>query len=264
MSDRIAQLINIGREHYLAREYGSAETYLSQAATAKPSFPDVFNMLGVIFHSQGRYGEAEAAFEAALEINPNYTEAALNLSVTYNDIGKYEKARSLYGRVLTQSRREPGAIDPFAQGKIANMHADLGEAYAGLGRYEDAVREYSKALDLCPTFVDLRVRLGNVYRDMGMVHAALSEFERAKQLRPEFLAARINLGVVLYSLDRAGEAIAEWNAVLRIDPKNASASLYLRMVYDLKAPKSGSAVIKLPDDDSDMQLPFTSNDDDSL
>jgi tetratricopeptide (TPR) repeat protein len=126
------------------------------------------------------------------------------------------------------------------------MHADVGAAYAGLGLYDEAVREYSKALDLCPDFVDLRVALGNVYRDMGMYNAAVAEFEHAKRLRVDYVPARINLGVVLYSLGRRDEAIAEWQAVLDHEPTNKSATLYLRMVRDEHAPRPGSA---LPQDD---------------
>jgi tetratricopeptide (TPR) repeat protein len=108
--------------------------------------------------------------------------------------------------------------------------------------HDEGVREYSKALDLCPEFVDLRVALGNVYRDMGMYNAAVAEFEHAKRLRADFLPARINLGVVLYSLGRRDEAIAEWQAALDHDPANKSASLYLRMVRDEHAPRPGSAL----------------------
>src|SRR5690349_8213635 len=155
MPDRLEQLITLGREHYQAGEYDKAEKYLGEVVEIRPTFPDVFNMLGVIYHAHGRFQEAEEAFENALRINPNYTEAALNLSVTYNDRGKYDKAREVYSRVMSNSVDQPKGIDPFARGKIANMHADLGEVYAGLGMHDEAVREYSKSLDLCPDFCDL-------------------------------------------------------------------------------------------------------------
>ena len=159
-------------------------------------------MLGVIYHAQGRFSDAEEAFENALRLNPRYTEAALNLSVTYNDRGKYDRAREVYTKAVSASVGQPNALDRFARGKLANMHADLGAAYAGLAMFDEAVREYAKALDLCPDFADLRVRLGNVYRDMGMFHAAVAEFEHAKKLRPDFIPARIHLGVTLFSLGR--------------------------------------------------------------
>jgi tetratricopeptide (TPR) repeat protein len=240
--ERVQQLISLGREHYNAGEYDKAEGYLAQAVAARPTFPDVYNMLGVIYHAAGRFSDAEEAFEAALRINPSYTEAALNLSVTYNDRGKYEQAREVYGRLVVTSYDQPRALDPFARGKLANMHAAIGAAYAGLGLHDEAVREYSKALDLCPDFVDLRVALGNVYRDMGMYNAAVAELEHAKRLRGDYLPARIHLGVVLYSLGRRDEAIAEWQAVLDHEPGHKRAALYLRMVRDEHAPKPGSAL----------------------
>jgi tetratricopeptide (TPR) repeat protein len=243
-STPVEQLIAQGREHYNLVELELAEPLLSEAAAARPTFPDVYNMLGVVYHAQGRFQEAEEAFEAALRLNPRYTEAALNLSVTYNDRGKYDLAREVYTRVIAASASQPNALDQFARGKLANMHADLGATYAGLAMYDEAVREYSKALDLCPTFVDLRVRLGSVYRDMGVHHAAIAELEHAKRIRPDYAPARIHLGVTLFSLDRKEAAIAEWQAVLDADPNNKSAQLYLRMVQNENGPKPGSALAK--------------------
>jgi tetratricopeptide (TPR) repeat protein len=243
-NDRIEQLIALGREHYNANEYERAEPFLAEAATARPSFPDLYNMLGVIYHAQGRFQDAEEAFSQALKLNPRYTEAALNLSVTYNDRGKYDLARDVYTRAVSASVGQPNALDRFARGKLANMHADLGAAYAGLAMFDESVREYSKALDLCPEFADLRVRLGNVYRDMGVHHAAIAEFEHAKRLKPDFIPARIHLGVTLFSLGRKEAALAEWKAVLDKDPTNKSAALYIRMVNDEHGPQPGSALPK--------------------
>jgi len=148
----------------------------------------------------------------------------------------------VYSRAMATSAGQPRGLDPYARGKIANMHADLGEVYSGFGMYDEAVREYSKALDLSPDFVDLRARLGNVYRDMGLYNAAIAEFEHAKRLRPEYLPARLHLGVTLFSLGRKDEAIREWQEVLEKDPENKNARLYLKMVKDEHGPQAGSAL----------------------
>jgi tetratricopeptide (TPR) repeat protein len=248
VAERLEQLITLGREHYQAGEYEKAEKFLAEVVEMRPTFPDVFNMLGVIYHAQERFQEAEEAFENALRINPGYTEAALNLSVTYNDRGKYDLARAVYSRVMASSADQPRGLDPFARGKIANMHADLGEVYAGFGMYDEGVREYSKALDLAPDFVDLRVRLGNVYRDMGVYNAAIAEFEHAKRLKPAYLPARLHLGVTLFSLGRKDEAIREWQEVLDRDPENKNARLYLKMVRDEHGPQAGSALANAHDE----------------
>jgi tetratricopeptide (TPR) repeat protein len=240
--DRVEQLIALGREHYNAGDYGRAEPFLAEAASARPSFPDLYNMLGVVYHAQGRFQDAEDAFEGALKLNPRYTEAALNLSVTLNERGKYDRARAVYTRAVSAASGAPKLLDGFARGKLANMHADLGAAYAGLAMFDESVREYDKALELCPEFADLRVRLGNVYRDKGDHERALIELQHAAEQRPDYIPARIHLGVTLFSLGRKDDAIAEWRHVLTIDAANKSAKLYLKMATDEHGPKPGSAL----------------------
>jgi tetratricopeptide (TPR) repeat protein len=214
MDDRLKRLITLGREHYQAREYDRAEKYLAEVVQEHAGFADVHNMLGVIHHDAGRFSLAEEAFEKALAINPNYTEAALNLSVTYNDLGKYKEAREIYARALARSRQEPGKLDPFVRGKLANLHADLGAAYAGAGLHAESVREYQRALELCPTFVDLRTRLANLLRETGDLAAALAEFGVVLEANPGYLPARVGKGLTFYALNRREEAAAEWKQVL--------------------------------------------------
>ena len=230
MDDRLRQLMNTAREHYEAREYDKAEPLLEQVVREHRGFADMFNMLGVINHTAARFPQAEAAFKEALRVNPRYTEAALNLAVTLNDLGRYVEAREVYARAIQTSRAEPRYLDPFAKGKLANMHAQTGDAYAGLGLLEEAAREYRRALDLCPAFVDIRNKLGSTLRDAGDKESALQEYLAAKREAPKFIPARVNLGVTLYSLGRKDEARKEWESVLADDPGNKSARMYLDIV----------------------------------
>src|SRR5262245_56784566 len=141
MDDRLRQMMHLAREHYESREYDRAEPLLEQIVREHRGFADMFNMLGVIHHTASRFGQAEAAFKEALSLNPRYTEAALSLAVTLNDLGRYVEAREVYARAIETSRAEPRYLDPFAKGKVANMHAATGDAYVGLGMLEEATRE---------------------------------------------------------------------------------------------------------------------------
>lgn len=245
MQDDLRQRMNQARKHFAAGEYAEAQELLSQVLREDGGFADLLNMQGVIYHSQERYDEAERAFEKALAINPNYTDAALNLSVTYNDRGKYKEARDIYSRAIKNSyeKRAEDGIDPFARGKLSNMHAELGDAYADLARHEDAVREYERALSLSPSFVDIRTKLGHVLREIGRAEDALVHYEQVRDEKPDYLPARLALGVTLFSLERKDEAVAEWEACVAMAPDDRRAAMYVRMVNAQEgAPKPGSAL----------------------
>src|SRR5258706_5413189 len=155
MDDHLKQLLLLGREHYHNKDYEKAEYLLRQVADKADQYADVHHMLGVITHSRGDFGEAERHFERAVHINPNYTEAQLNLMVTYNDLGKYEQARKIYAEMRNRGEGAGRELDPFAKGKIANMHADLSTAYQDVGMTVEAVSQLEQATALCPTFADL-------------------------------------------------------------------------------------------------------------
>jgi tetratricopeptide (TPR) repeat protein len=228
MDDVLKEKLALGRFHYARREFARAEQYLSQVVEGSPTFADVYNMLGVCFHDQGQYQKAQRSFEAALRLNPAYTDAALNLAITYNDTGKYREAQDAYQQALTTSGAAPGRLDNFVRGKLANMHADIGEVYLSAGLYLEAIAELRRALDLCPTFVDIRARLAGAMRDSGRRADAIREYEEVVRQNPNFVPGRLNLGLCLYADGRLPEAADQWNEVLRVSPGNHSAELYLK------------------------------------
>ena len=230
MDERIKQLLLLGREHYDKREYDKAEPLLRDVLSADDRFADVHDMLGVIAHARGNFIAAEHHFERALAINPSYTEAALNLAVTYNDRGKYEAARDVYKRIRGQPSGEKDKLDPFARGKLANMHADIAQAYADLGLPRDATDELEKAVALCPQFADLRTRLGNLLRELKELPRAREHYEAALASRASYVPARVALGVTLLSLGHPDEAEQHWKKVLETEPDNPQAKMYLRML----------------------------------
>ncbi len=235
MNERIKQLLLLGREHYEKREFDQAEQLLREVLGDADRYADVHNMLGVICHGRGNFVQAEHHFERALELNASYTEAALNLAVTYNDRGKYEKAREVYARIRVSQTGPDQGLDPFARGKIANMHSELGQAYADAGLAAEAIHELEKATALCPQFADLQTKLGTLLREQSDLAGAKARYEAALHARPNYVPARIQLGVTLLSLGNALGATEAWQQVLTVEPENSQAKMYLRMVERQKS-----------------------------
>jgi len=179
-------------------------------------------------HGRGDFAQAEHNFEKAVRLNPNYTEAQLNLMVTYNDLGKYDAAREIYGQIRSRGA-EGGRGDPFAKGKIANMHAELSQAYQDAGMLPEAIAELERAVRLCPQFADLRTRLAVLYRDGGQPQRAREELEQARSANPSYAQARLLLGVMMLTSGELEQAAAEFELVLERDPDNKGAQMYLRL-----------------------------------
>ena len=237
MDERTKQLLTLGREHYEKREFDKADHYLRQVLDRlEEKYADVYNMLGVIQHDRGQFEDAQAMFEASLQINPNYTEAALNLAVTYNDLGRYEEAKRIYSAALSKGEGTGNQLDPFVKGKIANLHAEVAQAYVDAGMASDAKHELRKAILLCPSFSDLRLKLANLYRESGDLDAAKFELEEAVSNRPRYVPAWVALGVTRLSMADQKGAIEAWEKAKEIDPENNAAAMYLRMAKGSIAP----------------------------
>jgi tetratricopeptide (TPR) repeat protein len=237
MDARLKSLLVLGKEHYERREFDRAEQAFHEVLAAGDHFADVHNMLAFILHERGDLEGAERHFKRAVEINPRYIEAHLNLAVTYSDQGKFEEAHRIYERIRELEGTDK-ALDPFVRGKIANMHADLAQAYIDAGCRAEAIGELKKAVELCPTFADLHMRLGNLHRDGGNLSTAREHYATACTVNPRFVPARVLLGVTLLALGHPDEAVAEWKAALAIDPANKNAQMYLRMAEAQRAAKA--------------------------
>lgn len=242
MDEALRQLLTLGRGYFEKKQWAEAEKYLTQVVEENQSFADVYNMLGVIYHDQGQFARAQRAFEAALRLNPAYTDAALNLAIIYNDMGKYREAKEVYSGAISRQRATPNKMDPYVRGKIANMYADIANVYASSGMLDEAIAEYRRALELGPTFVDIRLKLADALRDQGEHAEALKEFEAILKANPNYLPGRVHYGITLYSAGRKADAIAIWEDVLARNPGNKSAEMYLSLVRDIgkEAGKDGA------------------------
>ncbi|MCC6647069.1 MAG: tetratricopeptide repeat protein [Polyangiaceae bacterium] len=224
------ELLARGRELYEARDHFNAEPVLAQLEQAGTTFADVYDMLGVIAHQRGDLAMAEARFRKAVELNPGYTDALLNLAVTLNELRKYDEARQIFERLGKKTSTNDAVIETFARGKIANMHAELAQAYADLGHLNEAIEQMEKAVRLCPSFSDLRVKLAMFYRDAGRHEYARLELQAAVDASPRFVRAHILLGATQLALGDKSSARQSWEEALSIEPESVRAASYLKML----------------------------------
>ncbi len=227
LDDRDA--VRAGRTSFERGDDDAALAAFSQVLATHPGYADLHYLVGLVHERRGDLDAAALSFEDALRINPRYAECALALATVFEQRGEWERARALatrLGAVVTQS----GTLDPTTSGKIANLHAALGDAYREAGELPEAVESFRRALDRAPAFHDIRFRLAVALRQAGLPAQAIAELKRVLRANPTFREAAVQLGLTYWSLGRREPAIAEWQRVLAAEPERADARMYLRLV----------------------------------
>lgn len=229
MSHSVRDRLSLARGHLRRGELDAAEALLVALTTEHPRFADLQNELGLLFHERGDFARAEAAFRKALELNPGYTEAALHLSITWNDLGRYEDASRVFSDAVRAAKSGPGALDPALARRVGALHVEIGDVYTRAGHPTRAAEAYRTALELCPTFHDVRLKRAQALLDATDAEGAIGELDAIIAASPGLLAAQITLGVAHHAAGRRERALEIWQGVLRQDPANTQAAMYLRL-----------------------------------
>jgi tetratricopeptide (TPR) repeat protein len=227
-SDR--EILLRGRRAFDRGEDASALESLDRLRSHGVRFADVHYMLGMLHERKGDLDGALSSLREAVRINPSYVEALLALASLHERRGEYDRSQGYAERASQLSRPTAGGLDPTTRGKLANQQAALADALAEAGERRDAIDQYRRALDRCPTFHDVRHRLGIVLREAGLPAQAAAEFARILRTHPGMLESQIQLGLTYYSMGRTPEAVREWESVLERDPSRDEARMYLRLV----------------------------------
>ena len=200
---------------------------LDALANGGDRYADIHHQMGVILHSRGEFSKACHHFETALELNPGYTEAALDLAITYNDLGRYSEAKALLHK---NNSRQNAKVDPLTLGKIANLHAEVGNAYRSAGLPREAALEYRRALGIAPDFVDIRTLLAKALTDAGEHEEATEQLRLILDEQPNYTRAALQLALLAISTGDREESKRLLLQVLQNKPDHPRAKAYLRML----------------------------------
>lgn len=229
------QLIAKGKECLAQNDYVGAIGALREASDRHPDYADVHQLLGVALSLAGQPESAVREYDRAVELNPAYVEAHLNRAITLNEMGRYEDARDAFRRAWESDHPAGRPFSRSASARLANMHLDLGDLYADLGAYGDAVSQYRNAVKLRSDFLDIRNRLARALMEQGDLEASLRELEELLDDHPQYIDGRVNLGLVYYRLGKRERAAAEWYTCLQRDPDHPKARAFLHMLRDRRA-----------------------------
>src|SRR3954447_2018012 len=148
-------------------------------------------------HQAGRLPEAEQGYRQILAANPQHGPTL-----------------HLFGVLAHQAGRSDLAVQMISQaiqfGVGGDAFNNLGEAYRALGKPNEAVAAYQKAIEQNPNHAEAMSNLGLVLNSAGRFKEALPLLERAIALKPNLPNAHFNYGISLDNTGKVDDAIEQW------------------------------------------------------
>jgi Flp pilus assembly protein TadD len=162
-----------------------AVPYFELASQSQPSSALAANELGVALMNQSRLPEAWKVFQRAVDLDPAYTDARFNLASAEAAGGDWPAAAKDFRQVVAEAPQNEKASQHL--GEVLYL---WGDDFARAGNFGQAAQRYQEALVYRPTDPELHTNLGQVFAQLGRKQEAQTEFEAALRLNPSFEPAK--------------------------------------------------------------------------
>ena len=217
-------------------QYGDLEgarKLLIQAAELDPGTAETHYQLGNCYRRLRQNDEAEASFRKTLDLAPGHSPAWFGLTFLYADNGRLEEAKlnlsklvSIFSadlNILHQAGGLMGELGLYKEAAAlyaeilqrepqARNHLRLGQYYQKMGRYEDAARHLTAAIDLNPDAGAAYLLLANTRRfsrdtaDRALLRKFTAALDGAIPSRSTRICLNFALGKMHDDLDEYDEA----------------------------------------------------------
>lgn len=239
-------LTHAGLNALRKENYAHAIKFLEPARELHPTFPDVRLNLAIAYRGLRNLNRMQTELSESLTLNPRYARAVFMAGLV-----KYEEGEPEIG--ITEMLRA-GEIDPLFIGdrfeaglsnhnlgdkgsavahwqvllmlerSDANAFSRIGDSFAKKALWEQAAAEYERALELAPTYPDIRVKYGQCLLELDQVARAVAEFEKAVEINPKYADAHAFMGVALKRLGEKERARAQFQTAVTLNPDHVIAA----------------------------------------
>jgi tetratricopeptide (TPR) repeat protein len=188
-------------------------------------------------HQSGKHLEAERLYAEVLRSDPKNIPALTLLATTHLQRGAYREALTrldqllairpdafdalaVRGAALSAIGRHEEALTSYARALAARrtpqLYNNRGNSLLALGRAKDAVESYDRALALDAAYVDAWCNRGIALLQLRRPAEALDSFRGAAARRPDSAAAWEGIATALVQLERRAEAITAYDRLIAL------------------------------------------------
>ncbi len=204
---------------------------------------DSYNRLGTLYYQQGDMDKAIEAFEKALKRSPHHKTAKQNLNQLYRQKAFNALKRRAFDEATAYFEKAI-RLDPLN----ATTYRIMGDGYALVSEFPQAITHYQKALKLAPDDAEAQKNLAITYtnhgvtlRNRGEWDAAIRAHRNALELQPTYQIAKTNLIDALSQKANTqrqsghiDEAIKTYLELQKLQPNDTTIASLLGELYLLK------------------------------
>jgi tetratricopeptide (TPR) repeat protein len=139
---------------------------LDKLVAAHPNDERANLNLGGYYFGQQEFAKAIEYYKKSTELNAKYSPAYNILGYAYRQNGDYVSAEQAFKKYIELIPSDPNPFDSYA------------ELLLKMGKYEESIAQYRKALSIDPTFIASRVGIACDLMYMGKPDEAIAELQK--------------------------------------------------------------------------------------
>jgi tetratricopeptide (TPR) repeat protein len=240
LADKASQgerLLILGAEAGANGDAAKQKGYLEELVTAYPNDERAHFALGGYYFGQQETPQAIEHYKKATELNPTYSTAFNILGYAYRQNADYASAEQAFKKYIELIPKDPNPYDSYA------------ELLLKMGRFEESIAQYRKALEIDSNFVNSHFGIAAAEMYQGKHDEALAELQKMigkARNDGERRTALFGMTVVDTDNGKTDQALAEVDKQYALGEKtndipNLSGDLQLRAAILLETGKYDEA-----------------------
>lgn len=166
---------------------------------------------GLVLAKSGDLNTAAAIFEQAIALDGTDAPVCQLLGIIYSEINEYAKSKEAFTKYLNLVKDNPRG------------YVNRGAINLKLNLFNEAIADYTRAVEMSPHNTDMIVWLANAYDTAGQFENAVRFYDKALTIDPGNARIYYERGLALKEQERFEEALADFEHVLRLEPDNKDA-----------------------------------------
>lgn len=222
------------REALQRNESDQALANLDEALRQDPANVAARVLRARIWNLRKEYAKAIQDCEVALKAAPKETDAYEQRAIAYAGMGEHAKvvadateALRLLGEAPAAPRSSSpvlggpgggGSSGPVAAGaksRLLPLYLLRAQASRGLGKYNPAIEDCAKVLELDPSNLNALNQRGIAYANLGNYDQAITDYDKVLQQEPRLAAVHFNRALALGGVNRRDDPVLARQAPAR-------------------------------------------------